>query len=319
MISVAMTACNAGHYLLDQLESLKKQTLQPDEVVIVDDASADGTPARIEAFIREHNLTHWRLQRNEKNLGYIQTFRQAIANTEGDWVFLCDHDDVWHPDKLQTMMEQAAAKPNAAALFHSFSRIDASGEPLPDLSTAGRPNQKLIRRPLASPKGDWIEWKDLAAYNVCQGCTLMISRQLADQYLAAAGLAHLPHDYALNILAALQSGLYFVNQPLIDYRIHESNTLGLTRTSQLEKRRADASVQAKAKQEALRIVRVYGNEAQKDLALKAANLFESRSEALAAKNPWKLLSLLPSASPFPTMKTTLAYDAKLCLQKGFGA
>lgn len=314
MISIAMTAHNAKDYITEQLDSLRNQTRQADEVILVDDASSDGTLQIIERYLDEYALTNWKLIVNETSRGFIEAFRQAISLCHGQWIFLCDHDDRWKPDKIARMMETVPSCPDLRALFCSFERIDGQGTKLPDRSSRHRPNQQLIRRPLKTPPLEAIEYRDVAAYNVCQGCTMLISRELASQYLVQNHLHHLPHDHALALLAALQQGLYYLDAPLIDYRLHDANTLGLARTTQLEKRTADALAQAAARQEAFALARQYGNRREQALACRAARLFSKRATALEHKSALRLLALLPASLSFAGMSQTIGYDALLCVR-----
>ena len=69
-ISVALATYNGEKYIEKQLDSIRNQTIKPDEVVIVDDKSSDRTVALINEFIAVNNLVNWKLFVNEKNVGY---------------------------------------------------------------------------------------------------------------------------------------------------------------------------------------------------------------------------------------------------------
>lgn len=76
-ISVALATYNGEKYIEKQLDSIRNQTIKPDEVVIVDDKSSDRTVALINEFIAVNNLVNWKLFVNEKMLvtGRIFTMR----------------------------------------------------------------------------------------------------------------------------------------------------------------------------------------------------------------------------------------------------
>ena len=68
-ISIAMTTYNGADYLLEQLESLRTQSLMADEVIIVDDCSTDNTVDLLNMYIQKHHLDNWVLiKRLEKKL-----------------------------------------------------------------------------------------------------------------------------------------------------------------------------------------------------------------------------------------------------------
>lgn len=63
-ISIAMTTYNGADYLLEQLESLRTQSLMADEVIIVDDCSTDNTVDLLNMYIQKYHLDNWVLIRN---------------------------------------------------------------------------------------------------------------------------------------------------------------------------------------------------------------------------------------------------------------
>jgi len=105
-ISIVMATYNGAQYLQEQLDSFVAQTRQPDELVITDDGSSDGTLDITRAFAQTapFEVRWWQ---NEHNLGYAQNFNRALSRCTGDLVFLSDQDDVWFPQKIQTVKSVA--------------------------------------------------------------------------------------------------------------------------------------------------------------------------------------------------------------------
>ena len=62
--------------------------------------------------------------------------------------------------------------------------------------------------------------------NFSQGCCMAIKKEVKDEYLKVTQ-GKLPHDWELNIISAIQNGCYYLDIPLIDYRIHNNNTIGM--------------------------------------------------------------------------------------------
>lgn len=118
-ITVALATYNGAKYLLEQLNSFVKQARRPDELIICDDCSTDGTltiartfansaPFEVKVFINDHTL------------GYSQNFSKALGLCTGDYVFLSDQDDVWHPEKIARMLDRFDAEPNVQLLIHDL-------------------------------------------------------------------------------------------------------------------------------------------------------------------------------------------------------
>jgi glycosyltransferase involved in cell wall biosynthesis len=105
MISVAMATYNGEKFIHRQLLSVLYNLGEEDEVVISDDGSTDKTLDVIASFhdkrIRIINGLHNGIGRN---------FENAIRNCRGDYIFLCDQDDVWRKDKVSKVMEVLEGK-----------------------------------------------------------------------------------------------------------------------------------------------------------------------------------------------------------------
>lgn len=103
-ISIALCAYNGERYLAEQLQSILSQTRLPHELVVCDDASGDATQAIVEDFATRAPFPV-RLCRNPQRLGISANFEQAIRLCTGNFIALCDQDDVWLPNKLALFAE----------------------------------------------------------------------------------------------------------------------------------------------------------------------------------------------------------------------
>jgi len=97
-----MAVYNGERFIREQLDSFVRQTRLPNELVISDNCSTDGTVAIIHEFAKRAPFPV-RLFINERNLGVSKNFERAIAECSGDLIFLSDCDDVWYADKLMVM------------------------------------------------------------------------------------------------------------------------------------------------------------------------------------------------------------------------
>ena len=104
--SVIMATYNGEKYITEQLDSIRNQTLPPDEVIICDDCSSDNTRTIINEYISKYKLTGWQLYSNEKNIGFFDNFFKALRLSTGDVIYLSDQDDVWDKYKLRTFTIQ---------------------------------------------------------------------------------------------------------------------------------------------------------------------------------------------------------------------
>lgn len=226
-ISVAMATYNGERFIGEQLLSLVNQIRQPDEVVIVDDCSTDKTVSIVKDFIEAHGLSKkWQIIVNQENVGYKKNFKKALSLVSGDIVFLCDQDDIWCEDKLESIAKLFSKNPKIMALNSSFFSINANGDTHEYQKNRGKNNYGLIDFMLKKPLTK-IPLPSVFHKNISPGCTLAVTKQLAKEYVENSE-CFLPHDHELNLLAAKKNGLWFYDAPLIKYRLHENNTIGFT-------------------------------------------------------------------------------------------
>jgi N-acetylglucosaminyl-diphospho-decaprenol L-rhamnosyltransferase len=98
--TVVIPTLNGRERLLRALESLRAQTRRADEVVVVDNASTDGTA---EAVARDYPEVT--LIRSEENLGFGRAINRGAAAAEGDALVLVNNDVVLEPQFLERMLE----------------------------------------------------------------------------------------------------------------------------------------------------------------------------------------------------------------------
>lgn len=129
-ISIALATFEGQKFLEKQLESILKQTRLPDEVIVYDDASSDGTVALLKSF---KNCAPFRVKIIEGtvNVGVNQSFSTALAACEGTYIFLCDQDDVWEVEKIAVFMTTFEKDSNIGMVFCDASQIDDDGNLLP--------------------------------------------------------------------------------------------------------------------------------------------------------------------------------------------
>lgn len=118
-ISVAMASYNGEPYIREQIDSILNQTVLPDEIVVSDDNSDDSTYSILEDYRAICKNVEIKLYKNPGK-GISSNFENAIRNTTGDIVFLCDQDDLWMPDKVKVIREIMETNPENIVIHNSF-------------------------------------------------------------------------------------------------------------------------------------------------------------------------------------------------------
>lgn len=104
-VSVIVPAYNAAGTIERAVVSALAQTLEPSEIIVVDDCSSDGTVDLVaRRFGAEPRV---RVLSTSANSGPSRARNVAIAAARGDWIALLDADDAWLPERLDTLLRQA--------------------------------------------------------------------------------------------------------------------------------------------------------------------------------------------------------------------
>lgn len=296
MISIAMALYNSTRYIEEQFDSIRNQTVPVDEVVMIDDCSKDDTTSFVKQYIEKHNLHNWKIFNHKENKGYIYTFTDALCKVSGDIIILCDHDDIWLPNKIEIIKSQFDAHSNILSLATSFIQIDSEGKTVEIKQKWNHGNNNLIRRRIMAGKLNKMTLRDVAIYNISPGCTCAIRSSLRDQLLSD-NHEYLPHDWKLNILAAIQNGLYYLDIPTTKYRIYDRNTIGLGHVNAFIQRKNNVIKNWKEKKDATSIIEEQLDSGDKVYIYykNVENVFELRKEfMLTCRSKYIFEALLKS-------------------------
>src|SRR5258708_7569819 len=112
LISVIMPVYNAAPFVREAVESILAQTLGDFELIMIDDASTDGSPEILARFTDPR----CRLLTNANNLGAAETKNRGIAEARGEFLAFLDADDVATPQRLARQLEWLRAHPAVGLL-----------------------------------------------------------------------------------------------------------------------------------------------------------------------------------------------------------
>ncbi|HHV10247.1 MAG TPA: glycosyltransferase [Clostridiales bacterium] len=227
-ISVVMTTYNGEAFINQQLDSIIKQTLLPDEILVCDDYSNDSTWGILESYqIKYPELIH--ICKNEKNIGFEHNFLNLLKKAEGDIIFLSDQDDVWYSNKIKSMYQMFERNPNILALSTAYDLIDEYNSTYRDIRSVVFNNNKRLKK---------ISWKDFVIHPKYPGMAMAVRKSLLNQ-VSWIELSKVPaHDWLLNLFASIHDGMYLWDNILTSYRQHKSNVIGSSANKHISDARA---------------------------------------------------------------------------------
>ena len=218
--SVVMATYNGERFLLEQLESLMVQEVLPDEIVVADDCSTDGSFEIVREFASAHQEIKWAVYRNDRNLGWKRNFKGAIARAHGEYVFLCDQDDVWLPNKIEITlkkmksMERRFGKEKPALVHTDLVVVDEK------LNVISKSFKKMMNADYGK-----IRINNEIVQNTLTGCTVMYNKALAE-YIKNTPKYMVMHDWWLMLIASAFGNIGIVNYQTVLYRQHGKNVVG---------------------------------------------------------------------------------------------
>lgn len=142
-VTVIILAYKHERFIVEALTAIAMQTRPADEIIVVDDASPDETPALINAFIREHPALPIRFLRNPTNLGVTGSYARAVAAAGGDVIFGAAGDDVSMPQRLERCLEYLAMRPTAFGVITNAEIIDDASRTVGRLDNCAGANQPM--------------------------------------------------------------------------------------------------------------------------------------------------------------------------------
>ncbi|OOF20383.1 hypothetical protein BZJ17_13075 [Salinivibrio sp. IB574] len=155
---------------------------------------------------------------SEKNVGPLKNFSRGIKLTSSPYIMLCDQDDVWLPEKIvksyQKISSFCSSKP--ALVYCDLMIVNESL----DLFSSSYFCYKKI------PKTWDKHFIQLLQQNTVSGCAAIFNRALLEKATPIPDDAYM-HDWWLALVAKAFGNLKLIDEPLIKYRQHANNSIGV--------------------------------------------------------------------------------------------
>jgi glycosyltransferase involved in cell wall biosynthesis len=203
-ISVVIPAYNAEKYIVETLESIRNQTVQPGEVIIIDDGSTDNTVQVVEDYINKTGYSIIKIHKSKFNGGIGMARQKGVNIARTSYIAYLSADDCYAPTFIEHSL--ALVKPNTAT-YTSYYQCNSLLE-----------SQHVFRPPDFS-RTSIIKWA-LEKNMYVNFSSIILPIWIFDKVTFEGSLRH--GEDLIFLLDTVIAGLQWrlVDEPLLFYRIH---------------------------------------------------------------------------------------------------
>lgn len=217
-LAVVIPCYNHARYIAKALRSVLDQTRPVDRIIVIDDGSKDDSAGVIRAMNEPRVELHVQENQNAYN-----TINRAVklAATDCDYIAILNSDDHYDHRRFERLLPILEADPTAQVVCSGLRIIDENDEPLPD----DHPRTQWFRAIWSLEARDDLEmaeWLGLGNFPATTSNVLARAGYLAANPMRAY---HYNHDYYFLTGAAVRGGLRVLSEPLVNYRVHATNTM----------------------------------------------------------------------------------------------
>ncbi|WP_199453834.1 glycosyltransferase [Marinobacter sp. bablab_jr008] len=209
-ISVVIPCFNASAFIAETIRSVLMQGRDDVEIVVVDDKSTDDTPQILEQLTRENPMVIRVV--SGAGRGPAAARNVGISEANGSYIAFLDADDVWLPNKLQKQLVRLEEAGEKGLVYSDRIWVDGSGAALAD-------------SPLQQTFPEGYVFTDMIAGNYLVTSSVLVPKEALIRVGCFSEAENFTNcqDYHLWLRLAEIIPFYAVKEPLIKYRVHESN------------------------------------------------------------------------------------------------
>ena len=212
-VSVVMPNYNKEKFISTAIQSVIDQTFEPLELIIVDDASTDGSAAEVERYLDAHP-DRIRLIKFDHHRGPAAARNEGITASRGDVICFLDSDDVYSPFKVEHQLRGLMEETKPVVVYCDWWRIDEKGVQL-------APGRRERLRKSGQVFSDALSMVFGFSTMFMLRKELLVAEGLYDESLWWA------EDYDLALKLARKYDFKYIGEPLYGYRTHRENTRNL--------------------------------------------------------------------------------------------
>ncbi len=127
LVSIIIACFNSAQYLKQAIDSVLNQSYRNIELILVDDCSTDNTVALIREYLAMDNRVRL-VQRSQRGGRPAITKNTGIEHIKGEFLCFLDHDDYYHPNKIESLVSLLLENTACVAAFHDIELVNSEGQ-----------------------------------------------------------------------------------------------------------------------------------------------------------------------------------------------
>lgn len=218
--SVALCTYNGEKYIKQQLDSILKQTVPVDEIIVCDDGSTDTTISIINSYQKQYPEI-FKVHINEQNLRSVKNFEKAVSLCTNEIIFLSDQDDIWIDEKVQIYLNHFNKNPNISVIASNGYGIDENDNILNVITI-----WDVI--PFIRKTGKELNYFEIISFsgNIATGATMAIKKDFIQKTIPFPMVPEFHHDEWIALIAASENKFDFLDTKTFYYRQHQNQQVG---------------------------------------------------------------------------------------------
>jgi len=195
-----MAVKNGAQFVREQIDSILPQLGAADELIISDDHSDDLTTDIVMSYMDPRIKLCF-----NSGSGIVSNFENCLSACKGEFIFLCDQDDVWHPHKIESMLEHLKKHDLVVSdCILIGQQLESTGSSFFELNRSGRGFVRNLMR------------------NSYMGCCMAFNRKVLQKALPFPDKIPM-HDLWIGLIGELYFNVVFIPDQLVYHRRHHSN------------------------------------------------------------------------------------------------
>lgn len=219
---ILLASYNGETYIREQIDSILEQTDECWYLTVSDDGSTDHTAQILDEYVSRYPDKITRICSGKRFGNARDHFMWLIGQCTADYIFTCDQDDRWYPEKLGRTMN---AMQKAEELYGCEMPILVFSDQTPTDAQLHPLAPSLMR--YQNQYFETFDYRSILMQNVVTGGAMCFNRALADLAMKCMDPAQtIMHDWWMAAVAARFGKIVYIDEPLGDYRQHGTNSVG---------------------------------------------------------------------------------------------